>query len=107
MNIACDIPACAASQNVMDEKGKRFAIFDPTYVAPGERPWQEQGRENVRYRATHYPARLLSKAIRQAAARDPALEWDATARTYRLRRNTTPSPSPATPPQATPSDERP
>ncbi len=107
MNAACDIPACAASQNVMDEKGKRFAIFDPTYVAPGERPWQEQGREKVRYQATHYPARLLSKAIRQAAARDPALEWDATARTYRLRRNAPPSPYPASAQRGAPSGERP
>jgi hypothetical protein len=74
----------------------RFAVpFDPSLVAPGERPWREQSRENVRYRATHCPARLLSKAIRQAAARDPGLEWDETTRTYRLRRKGTPSPSPA------------
>jgi hypothetical protein len=84
----------------------RFAIiFDPFYVAPGERPWNEQSRDEVRYRATNYPARFLSKAIRQAAARDPGLEWDDATRTYRLRRKATPSPSPATGPQSEPSDE--
>jgi hypothetical protein len=82
----------------------RFAIpFDPSFVAPDERPWREQSRENVRYRATHCPARFLSKAIRQAAARDPALEWDATTRSYRLRRKASPQPSLANRTQASPS----
>ena len=48
---------------------------------------------HVRYMATTRPAISMSKALRQAAARDPGLEWDAQAHRYRLRRRTTPSPT--------------
>ena len=77
-------------------KGKDTAIFDRTYAKPGERPWHELDKAQVRYRATTVPAVLLSKGERMAAGRDAGLEWDEAKRTYRPRRATPPAPRAAT-----------
>jgi hypothetical protein len=75
-----------------DAKGKDTAVFDRTYVRPGEKPWHTLDREQVRYRATTVPAVLLNKGERQAAGRDAGLEWDEASRTYRPRRKASPPP---------------
>lgn len=79
-----------------DAKGKDTALFDRTLVAPNAKPWHALDRAQVRYRATTTPAVLLSKGERQAAARDPGLEWDEDQRTYRARRLGSPPPPLAT-----------
>jgi hypothetical protein len=79
-----------------DPKGKDTALFDRTLVAPNAKPWHALDATQVRYRATTTPAVLLSKGERQAAARDPGLEWCETARCYRPRRVGSPTPSLAT-----------
>ncbi len=75
-----------------DAKGKDTALFDRTLVAPNAKPWHALNPAQVRYRATTTPAVLLSKGERQAAARDPGLEWDEAKRTYRPRRVGSPPP---------------
>jgi hypothetical protein len=72
--------------HALDAKGKDTALFDRTLVAPNAKPWHALDPAQVRYRATTTPAVLLTKGERQAAARDPGLEWDETKRTYRPRR---------------------
>ena len=82
-----------------DWKGKgftEFAPFDKHYVAAGEAPWDNLDHAEVRRLATTTRARFLSRGQRQAAARDPGLIWDERSRSYRLRADTTPSPSKAT-----------
>lgn len=69
-----------------DRKGKDTALFDRTLVAPDAKPWHALDPAQVRYRATTTPAVLLSKGERQAAARDPSLEFDPATRSYRPRR---------------------
>ena len=73
-------------------RDKDFVPFDATYRAEGERDWHEQDREQVRYLATSKPARLLSKAVRQAAGRDAGLVWSEATRTYCRRSSLTPHP---------------
>ena len=82
------LPGCGAR----DLKGKDTALFDKTYVKPGEKPWHELSRSHVRHAATTYPAVLLSKAERQAAARDVGLIWDEDTRTYKPRPKAPPPP---------------
>lgn len=70
-----------------DFKGKgfgAFAPFDPHHVGPKELPWREQDRREVRALAITYPARFLTKGVRQAAARDAGLTWDEVTGRYRL-----------------------
>lgn len=78
--------------HALDVKGKDTALFDRTLVAPNAKPWHALDAAQVRYRATTMPAVLLSKGERQAAARDPGLEWDEAQRTYRPRRLGSPPP---------------
>ena len=71
-----------------DYKGKgfnEFAPFEKDFVRPNEEPWQSLDREEVRRQATSGKARYLPRNVRQAASRDPGLEWDAQALAYRLR----------------------
>jgi len=82
--------------HALDVKGKDTALFDRTLVAPNAKPWHALNPAQVRYRATTTPAVLLSKGERQAAARDPGLEWDEAKRTYRQRRVGSPPPPLAT-----------
>lgn len=82
--------------HALDAKGKDTALFDRTLVAPNAKPWHALDPAQVRYRATTTPAVLLTKGERQAAARDPGLEWDETKRTYRPRRAGSPPPPLAT-----------
>lgn len=87
------------AMTVRDWKGKgftRFAPFDKDYVVPGELPWDKLDREEVRRLATTEKARFLPRSYRMAAGRDPGLIWDDRARSYRLRADAPPAPSPAT-----------
>lgn len=52
-------------------------------------------RAHLRYMATSRPAISMSKELRQAAGRDPGLEWDPKAFRYRRRLTSDPHPSPA------------
>jgi hypothetical protein len=88
-----DNPAMSAR----DWKGKgfhAFAPFDKHHVLPGERPWDELDRDEVRRLATRTKARFLPRNARMAAGRDPGLEWDERTRSYRLKAEATPAPSP-------------
>lgn len=49
---------------------------------------------HLRYMATSRPAISMSRALRQAAARDPGLEWDPQSHRYRRRRDKAPAPLP-------------
>lgn len=76
------------AMTVRDFKGKgftTFAPFDRNHVEPGEPAWHQLDPKAVREAATTEKARFLTKGERQAAARDPLLEWDERARQYRLR----------------------
>lgn len=83
---------------VRDWKGKgftEFAPFDPHYVAPGEKPFQDLTKRELakmRWHATSTKARFLPKNLRQAAARDPLLEWDEVQREYRWKGEPPPRP---------------
>lgn len=75
------------SLTTRDYKGKGFgpfAPFDPHHLGPGEKPWHRFTAREVRAFAITYPARFLSKGVRQAAARDQGLTWDEVTRRYRL-----------------------
>lgn len=65
----------------------------PLHMRLVGQPWSKF--EAYRHRVTFNPARMLDRADRQAAARDPGLEWDEQTRSYRLRRKGHPAPSPA------------
>jgi hypothetical protein len=85
------------AMTVRDWKGKgfhAFAPFDKYHVGVGEAPWDELDREEVRRLATSEKARFLTRGQRMAAGRDPGLEWDERTRSYRLRAEATPAPSP-------------
>lgn len=69
--------------SVADWKGK--GVCPPLDAAPYHRPWSKLKAEEVRAAATRTIARDLPRNIRQAAARDRALIWNAYARKYRLR----------------------
>ena len=93
--------ACFLSDNpamsARDWKGKGFHAFNPFdkyHVSPGERPWDALDRDEVRRLATRTKARFLPRSARMAAGRDPGLEWDERTRSYRLRADATPAPSP-------------
>jgi hypothetical protein len=82
-----------------DWKGKGFtkhSPFDKHYVAPGEPPWDQLDRDEVRLLATRNKARFLSRGQRMAAGRDPGLVWDERSLSYRLSAEATPAPSLAT-----------
>lgn len=66
-----------------DWPGSGLAPFDKTFVAPGAPDWDQLDMARVRYVATSTPARFMSKAERQAAARDSKLVWDEATRIYR------------------------
>lgn len=88
-----DNPAMTAR----DWKGKGFHAFNPFdkhYVHPNELPWDKLDRDEVRRLATSEKARFLTRGQRMAAGRDPGLEWDERTRSYRLKADATPAPSP-------------
>ena len=105
---SCSIPdqaslaaylAAHPNMTARDFKGKGFDAFHPfdkDYVAPGELPWHTLDPEQVRAAATSEKARFLSKAVRQAAGRDPELVFDDLTGSYRRRSDTPPAPSRAT-----------
>jgi hypothetical protein len=88
--------AANPGMTVRDWKGKGFDPFHPfdkDHVGPNEEPWHALDSADVRKAATGRPARFLSKAERQAAARDTALIWDEASRSYRTRIAIDPRPS--------------
>jgi hypothetical protein len=68
---------------VGDWKGSGPVI--PADAEGWEKPWSRLKVEEVRAEAVRHFARELPRNLRQAAARDPGLIWNALARKYRVR----------------------
>lgn len=69
--------------SVADWKAK--GLSRPMDAEPHHKPWWKLDAEEVREAATRTIARDLPRNVRQAAARDTGLIWNAYARKYRLR----------------------
>jgi hypothetical protein len=64
---------------------------DPVTLSPRLKPWIEATKARLRWYWTSRPAASLERHHRQAAARDPTLEWDEGSRSYRRKHRTPPA----------------